>query len=454
MFILALLSIAAGTFFVSFDSMLDPEDIFWPSYWVTNMVTLSSNHQEDTGVTATVKFNVLINLHIGTYAELNLGFASTFSAILDKAQAKEADNEVIFSIGALPSKGVYGPISLKIRQSSTGQILAASNNIGILALLDPVSISNSLVITHTGTSKEASQSTSLKFSFTLLSSLNPLDIIFLEFDSSFGIDATSSLLWDLEASGTTYLITTNYQLSKSNNIITGIYIYGCPVEVPASSVVAFTIKNFINPDYAKSGNSYLWTLSIIRFGTETTLKKYSGTSPIDNITAGPIVILKWEAANGYIDTSTQLAQDSILFMLLTFTITHKLTEEGTLIISFAGLTLDDVSYKPNDASQQLLIGSPVDNPYIYTDSGKFTCKITSSTEVICTVKESMVLELNDNINIYTLAHFSSSASSASVTNIVTSKSSNIYDKLTTSKTLTLQSSTVKLITNTKVFLRH
>ncbi|OMJ69053.1 hypothetical protein SteCoe_33322 [Stentor coeruleus] len=457
MFILPLLRIAAGTLFISHDSMLDPEVISWPNNWVSSMVTLSSNHQGATDTKATVEFNVPIELPIGTYAELDLGFPSPFSVVLDKAQAKEEDNKVTFTVGTLPSKGIYGPMSLMIRQSSTGQILAASNNIGILAILDsmPIATSNSLQITHTGQSKVASQPTSLKFSFTLASLLNPLDILYLEFDSSFSIPSTQSLSWDNDASGTKYLISTNYQfkytLSDSNNILSSIYIYGCTVEVPPTSVITFTITGFENPDYAKNGNSYLWKLSVIRFGTQTILQAYSGTSPIDDITAGPISIVKWKAANEYIDVGTQLAQDSILFMVLTFSITHELSETQTISISFTGLTLNDYSYKADDATQTFTAGSPVDNPYIYTNSEKISCEITSSTEITCEVQETMTLSRNSVVNVYTLSHFSSSASSASVSNIVSSDSSFIYDKLATSYILTLQTSTAKLITNLKSY---
>ncbi|OMJ66670.1 hypothetical protein SteCoe_36410 [Stentor coeruleus] len=441
MFILALISIAAGTLFASFDSMLDPEDISWPNSWVTDMVTLSSNHQGAMDTKATVKFNTPIDLPIGTCAELDLGFSSIFSVVLDKVQAKEKDNELIFTVGKLPNKGVYGPISLKIRQASMGQILAASNNIGIFALIDPEPIAqlNSLEITHIGTSKVASQPASLKFSFTLTSSLNPLDFFFLEFDSSFGIGTLSGPLWNPEASGTAYLNATNFQFkytsSDHKDTITGIYIYGCAFEVPTSSLVSFSINGFKNPDYEKIGNSYLWTLSVIRFGTKSTLQKYSGTSPADNIAAGPISIIKWEPANGYINTSYIVAE-SVLFMVLSFNITHALPEEGIIAIYFSSIYLNAYSYK-TDETQNLQANFYGESPYAYTDSKELFCETTSYIKVICTVKESMILAGNSQVNVYTLAYFP--YLTPSVTDIVSSKSLLIYDKLTSTKTLTKDS---------------
>lgn len=448
MFFALLLLSVSGTLFVSFDSMLDPLDIHWPDGWVFNMVEFTSNHAGDSAYVH-VNCNIPIILPVDTYVEIDLGFANAYYITLDAEQPSKQDNIFKFNVGTLPSAGTYGPISLVVRESANGQILAARESLGFIAILAsaPAGVSSSLVVVNTGSSFVASASTTLKFTFTLNGDLYPGDYFYIDFDSSFGVKSLS-IAWDEAdtSTATQYLNSTGLEVVENDDgtLIVGAYIYGIQNVVASNLVACFSLSGFTNPPYAKSGNGYSWSVEAYRFGTVTKLQKYLGSTPTAAITAGAVTVSSWTPSNGVIDIA-KIAKDSILYMTLTFSITHEIGAAGTIVIDYTGVALNDIAYNPlQDQVKATITGDFV--TFINSDQlDCITCVLTSATKVTCTVIADKTLPASSVINVYTLTHFSSSASTATVSAITTAYNSNTLDTLATAKSLTLQVSTVSTL---------
>ncbi|OMJ71052.1 hypothetical protein SteCoe_30830 [Stentor coeruleus] len=443
MFFALLFLSVSGTLFEEFDSMLDPVDISWPHAWVPNLVDLSSNHAGDTSQTATVVCKIPIDLPADTYAEIDLGFASTYSTVLESSQSADSDKKFIFDIATLPSAGTYGPISLVVRQSANGQILASHESLGFVAILAaaPAGTTNSLTVAHnSGNSLVASATATLQFKFTLTGKLHYGDYFYLDFDSSFGV-GTLSFTWDeTDAStATPYLNTTALEVVKSDDgkSTVGVYIYGIQEEVNSGLVVCFYLSGFTNPAYAKAGGSYTWSVTAYRFGTSTTLQKYLGSSPSVAITAGSVTVTSWTPTNGVISVD-KIAKDSVLYMTLIFSFTHDIQAGGTITIEFTDLAINDKAYNP-PSTQALTGASQSYLSFINNEKLDYVvCDINSPTKIICDVQTGKTLSASSSLTVYMLAHFSSTSTST-VSKIVTATSSgNTIDSLATAKSITLQ----------------
>lgn len=446
LFTLLLLSVSA-VLFESFDAMLDPVDIFWPNNWVSNIIDLSSNHEDDSAV-ITLICNVPKDLFADTYLELDLGFSEIYSIILEKDQPSDKDNFFQFYVDSLPNMGTYGPASLVIRQSVKGQILASKVSLGFIAILSaaPIGVSNSFIVTYTSNSLVASEAASLNFRFTLNGSLNPGDYFFLSFDSSFGVSYLL-LTWDdsEDSTGTPYLQKSDFEEVKSNdNTLIGIYIYGIQTFVPQNAVVSFTLSGFKNPPYAKTGGNYAWKIEAYRFGTSTMLQKYLGSTPLDSIIPGTITISSWSPTNGKVSLD-KIAKCSVLYITLTFSITHSIGSGGVINIKFTDVSLNDKAYNP--PANQALINVISDYlAFISNDQLEYiTCVLISFYEVSCVVNSGKIFPASSKLNVYTLAHFSCQASIATVSEIITSYNSANLDSLDTIEILILQDSSVSYL---------
>ncbi|OMJ89275.1 hypothetical protein SteCoe_8572 [Stentor coeruleus] len=441
MFFALLLLSVTGEMFYSFDSMLDPLHIKWPKNWVSNMVEPSSNHAGET-VSINVYCYVPITLPIGTYVELTVKGLTTATKSYNLAAEQKStdDNTFTFTGYVLPSTaGSYGPISIVIRQSSTGQILAASEVLGVLGVTSSKPTAGSLSVTWGTASKIISASSSLTFSFSLTASMDEYDFFVLNTDSNFPFTTLTGPTWAEDASGTTYFSSMGVDAQKDSNKVV---FYGLQTPVYEDVTGTFTLTGFTNPDYVKSGSGYSWSLEVYRFGTKTILQRFTSTQPSDSTVAGAITISSWTPSNSYLDKS-DIVLGLSTFMTVKFSGAHTVTSGGYFDITFsAGVSLSSVSYVTADADQVLIDGG-TGSEYIYAEPvSSISCSIAVQV-VTCTVKDDQSISAGTQISLYTLVLFGSSPSISSIKSY--NKDAKMIDTTAAAESITYSATTSKVL---------
>ncbi|OMJ94454.1 hypothetical protein SteCoe_2357 [Stentor coeruleus] len=347
-FIFVLISFSSGHFFNFFEEILTPGDIYWPDYWVANNIETSSNHAGS---------DIMLTVHCRVSIDLPSSFEATL--IIPKIQSNltyqseqyigKGQNTKFYFLYYASEPGVLGPISLIIRDIPGGQIIASKAALGEIAIIDPMPTpENSLGIYFEYTSYKISDPAILRFSFPLPNSdiIGKYDYFILEIDKSFTYTKG-------EAKSTYYY--PDISLDLIYNQGQSLIIYGLKESLSPSSTFYFTISGFLNPSCQKPQYSFLWTLSIKRFGTPTFLKIFTGNGPEQSLIPGTIKSPSWKLFNDYIDKSDYYA-GLITFTELSFTLEHEIAWDGKLTINYYGVNINEYSSYP-DHFQNLYQGN-------------------------------------------------------------------------------------------------
>ncbi|OMJ88172.1 hypothetical protein SteCoe_9905 [Stentor coeruleus] len=406
---LTFLSVVYGQVLLKFDEMMSPVDISWPTAWVSAIATPSSNHIGT--ATVTVSCKVPIDLESDAYAVLSIpGFTDATDTL---GAASNADEDISFTFTcSFDTADTYGPISLVIRQSVNGQILAASNNIGSIAIIgeEPTS-TDSLTVSFVTASRAISDDATLKFQFTLGASerLERYDYFVLYLDDSFDF-SDGEIIWDSTADD--YELFCNMTIDTSSSGI--ITIYGLLNEVHAAATVVFSISGFSNPITSRSASTYSWEIEVWRFGTPTLIKIVEGSGPADAIDPGTMSDGQWSLVNNYV---SGIYVGLTAFTKLSFKPGNDIPVTGSVVITFAtGSTINAKAY--TSSSKQALTTVDDSNPaYIWAETSQsgasLTCTVGSATEATCTVAGATIAG-GQTITVYNLVTFTATTSVSTI----------------------------------------
>ncbi|OMJ80383.1 hypothetical protein SteCoe_19377 [Stentor coeruleus] len=397
-----LLKLVSSELFKSFDQMLSPVNITWPDKWVFNIVELSSNHAgENVSVTVNCKIpegvpkDAVVLMKILGFPEENHYY------IVPETQVPEEDNVFIFTSVPLPDDpGAYGPVTIVVRNfSESAQIHAASYNLQSIAVLPALLKYDPLTVTYSsGATKIVSETTTLKFAFSIQANMNINDYFVLTCDDKYQLSSTITLQWTDGATGTEYFQDMEYIAYKPEKIIV---IYGLKVSLSDDVLASFTVSGIINPSYKIKPQNCIWEIKIYRFGTKTTLQKFSGDGP-SSVTSGAISSISWLPSNPYL-SSENIVVDLVLYMTLEFTISHKIPYDGYIKIGFNNAIINQPLYKVSTGYDDK--DNLVESTFIYAEpNNKLLCSIKSINEAKCTVINLSGISAG-SINIYNLIQF-------------------------------------------------
>jgi hypothetical protein len=400
--------------------MLDPYDVPPPSGWVSNIVQLSSNHAGVIG-DVTVTVNIPVDLPIGTVVTITMpSFTVPSSGVITLLTLHPAANDNIFVFPGVTnpsSAGVYGPISLVVTQSATGQVIAQTKSLGSLAILPAVSIGTAGLTVAYGSSasKAIATSTTLSFTFTLSARMNLLDYFVLTLDSNMGIGTLGAPAWTMTTSSvlasfntTGYAYTPATTLANGNPVPAYYTIYGLQQAFYNSTSISFTISGFKNA--ATLGISYSgWDLKVMRFGTNTILQEVTGTGPTGQ-TGGTIAAGTWVSSNGYVSTSSsdtkpKVVTGATIYTTLTFSTVNAIPAGGTIVATYT--TTSILNDYPVDAAQALRTAQGASSYYDYTPKTYLSGCTISGVALTCTVG-SAALPASTSIALYTLTTLAAS----------------------------------------------
>ena len=378
------------------DYSLSPSPISYPqTFWCVSPILLSSNHAGEI-VTLTLSANTLPFLAVGTYIEITIpNFPlPTLSKSLTDPKPAYADFSLTFSSVSLPNTpGIYGPISVLILLSPTGQILASNKVFASLGILGPKPVPNQVTVTNLG-STALSATTSLSFLFSLSIDLQKFDTMVLWLDSAFSVK-TPGITWDNLQSGTPFFNTTGIYADTTTNSIT---FYGLQQPILEAVTVGFTVSNILTP--ASVPSSSMFRIEILRFGTNTVLQRYSSTG---NWVVAGVLAITWAPSNNYL-SSSQLVNGNIAYMSLSFTLIHQIPALGGIEIVFSGVDISATSSLAASANQLTTANSAFSTAYLdYSPHSLISCAVLSATEVQCSA--SSPVPAGTLITIYNLVTF-------------------------------------------------
>ncbi|OMJ66412.1 hypothetical protein SteCoe_36749 [Stentor coeruleus] len=430
MFLALIILSVSGVMFETFDEMLGPSKISWPSDWVENNIMLSSNHK---GASATISIycKTSVDVPTGSYVTIFIPDFVSETYYYTTLEDYSADDTMIFTTISitLPEAGAYGPISLVISQSDGGQILASNEIFGSFAVIEQIPTSGTVTVTYAAsTSYEVSQSTSLTFALTMDVQMETFDYLSIDLSAS---EFTYGDNGDLSFSkGGDNFNDTSAIYDEDNDCI---WIFPLINQISESTQIEFTLSGFYNPPAV--GLSSQWTVTAHRYGTPTTLKSFSGTGPSTATTPGAITFTSWEPYNNNI-AKTEIVSNLALYMTLKFTIKHELVDSDYIKVTFTNADLFATT-KPGDDKLAKTTGS-IDDYYILTDNDELTCTAISAAIVKCVVNLNAdeVLASGSTVTIYNLVTFSSSSASISSIISYTSADKKIDESASTIGTIT------------------
>ena len=429
MFLSLLLLKVFGEMFVSMDVTLDPGDIYYPiNYWVANPIQLSSNHADDI-VNITITFYTQPNVYKDYYAQLiipgmllpNSQFTADLILLSDQASAE--DNVLIFQNIKLPSiPGAYGPVTILIFTSATGQTIASRLSYGSIAVVGPRPPGNFVKISYAaGASTNINTGTSLSFAFELVQPMALYDYFLLVPSPQFQVASVEQLLWDEASAAYLDSMETYY-----DSVLGHYIVYGLTKNVPSGIKCNFTLTGIVNPGFV-TGGSYSWNIEMFRFGTQTIVQRFIGSGPSTVTVPGVLNNARWLPANSYIDVGN-LVSGNVVFMSLTFTTYSAVPLGGYFTASFTGISLKSYQYKVASPTQQGYAVSATESYlYILAQPSEYfsECTFPEDTQLMCTT--AMEVPGNTSIAIYTLVNFIGTEASNTQTGSYTS-SGYVIDK--------------------------
>lgn len=369
----------------------DAGPLTWPqSTWVLSPISSTSWHSGQT-VTLSVTFNPSTSLDDGI-VELILptGFSTTNIklAITESIVAGE-DYSMSFSNILLPAQGTYGPVGIRTRVASTGNIVNSNLAFCTLAIdkTIPVATANSLTATFYDISKVyVKDSSSIYFDFSISQDLWKFDIFYLYVDSHFtmGTPTCKSLKVigeynNINSTNPEALNTLScYYDSAENRVVMyglGVDIYVAQLSSTGKITARLLVTGFTNPNADYSDSTYLWNLYIGRYGLNTYIAAYKGSGP--STQTGEITVTSWVPYSGYSDSKIVLGMTT--YMDLTMTFQHDIPSTGQIYIKFSG-GVDNLNKSwrfLTDGSQSDVYGS--DGYYFFTPSIGASCSVAATT---------------------------------------------------------------------------
>ena len=438
MILALLLFSASATIFKSFDLGLDPADIGYPTGWFTNTIDLSSNNAGNS-VTITINCNVYADIHPGATVTLTLpGFTTTtYTTTVPVFQSQMYDNTFVFSSVRLPSPTVttaYGPISLVVSSAGVnGDILASNVAFGSIAVVPAVTVTDSgLTVSYTTTtsSQVVQALTSIDFNVTTSVNLNMYDYIIITVPAGWNFTNTGNVSWtNPSASGTQYFNTTHVTYSPENRLIG---IYGLSTNV-SSPVISFTLVGISNPPSIPSTNP-TWYLEIFRFGTHTSLVRYSAAGPDRSILKpGNVTVSAWGPANSY--SPSTIVSGETIYTALTFTSAHAIPAGATFAVTY-GSTVTLTSNYLGDNTQAFSALADSGVYALFTPNNYFTVASPVSKTVSSTVRVGVSIPAGTQIILYNLISFSAGVSATVDAITIKDSQARTIDSLFSAFTLT------------------
>ena len=347
--ILALLLLSVGNAFnyTSFDSTLSPADIIWPSGWVPSPLELSTNN-EGVDITLTITCIVTVDYLNGSYLEVSIaGYTGIIAG--QQVDSVAAGDYNIFTVPGLAlTAGVYGPISIVIRQqSANGQIIAAVGSFGTIAVVPAITtVTDGITVVQSSNATTIAQSANFELAFNIDATIRKYDYFVISVDPLLGVANVSKTL-DYSAISTTQslLNTTGVIIDSTSNEIT---VYGIQQDIANGTQVNVTVSGFTLPSYVVTG-SYAFNITFYRFGVPTTLYSLSGSGSGVATTAGNITI-NLTSTNNYVPFYTGVTT----YATLTLTPDYNIPAGGEIAVSLDNYLCVDPT---NNATQVSAAGS-------------------------------------------------------------------------------------------------
>ena len=379
---------------MGFSSEMGTGHISWPSSsWVLSPISSTSWHQKQT-VTISVTFTPSTNMSSGI---VELAFPSDFSKPLLQIPLSEPlisgqDFTVTYSNFVLPNQGVYGPIGIYTRVSSTGMIIDSNQFFCSLSIASakPIPTINSLSATFYDITKVyVNDTSSIYFDFSIQQNLWKYDTFYLYIDSHFTISnpICKSLKVigqynNINSTNPSALNTLSCYYDSSNNRVV---IYGLGVDIyvnmltnTGSITARLLVTGFANPNADYSDTTYLWKIYISRFALNTFIAAYQGSGP--STQPGTITVSSWLPNNGY--DASEIVQGFTTYMNLSVVFPHDIPSTGEISIVYSG-GINNNFYSWSyftDGSQSDVYGNS--NYILITPPIGGSCNVTATT-VIC-----------------------------------------------------------------------
>ena len=310
--------------FSTVNSMLDPSRLtWWRSKWAPAPIILSANNA---GQTVSATFYLCPSTSI-TSGVVEITFPTSFTitsatgqtvngliVTVSKTLTAGTDDTVIVSNIVNPTQaGVYGPFSIRTRQSAGGQQIDVNLTFGSVCITPAVTAISGATVSVVGAPTTGivinTPGNTLSFKFTISQSLWRYDTFVISLDNKWTVNSgatCSSMDYSGKVNnfnGTNSASPHSLQCSitqKSTTVSSQTaYIYGLAVDgidttVNDNKYVDLRITSVVAPEAAFSGNPYTWTVTTYRFGTYTMLEQATLTSGpsvttdvISSVTWGP-----------------------------------------------------------------------------------------------------------------------------------------------------------------------
>lgn len=351
----------------TYDLMLDPGRIYWwQTKWMANPITLSKSNAQATGVSITFNFNPSTSLTNGIFeVSFPSGFSVSSMAVVGGTNpvtvtsglvqmsgvtyTAGVDTSITFTGLGMPSTtGGYGPIALRSRFASNGQVIDCNLSFGVIY----ATITENKVTTGASVSFVPTQSTNiinkannmLSFKFTISRDLWKHDMFRITTSSYFKVVMSNSFMcssnnyggfinnfngtdtsnpWNLDC------VASDYVEGNSQTV----WVYGLNTEYISTSLkdntqVDIRVPGFTNPTRSADTSSYVWVIDTVRFGSTNVLDSATVTGPAT--TTDAVGSVTWKPTWGLATTS--IAQGLTIFMDITVVINNPMNAGGSIVI--------------------------------------------------------------------------------------------------------------------------
>ena len=465
MLILALiLGAYAGFFDIRYGDFLGPYAISDTISWHASRIVLDSNHK-DSLTTLYVFFNMNYYPYGLDPSTNTVEISIPGEDSLISCELYIINNDIRDYAAICPfttdTEGSYGPVSLWVRVSETGQILAQETTVGYFYVLedeptvDETGLTVEYVLEEGVETTSVYEEVSLNFSFTLYTSesLYPGDYIILIGDESFShIEDNFELVWGGELEGSDLVENTDDNFDEETSEF---YIFGFDQGLSGTDegfVVNFVLHGMVNSYYANNGGVYEFDLKIMRYGTPTIYKHIKGTGPSTQVVAGEVNVDGWYLMNTNFDQ--YIAEGLLAYSGIVFSLEYGIEENDTVSISVTNAKFCDYYFETD--SEQTPDDAPGTGDYEdcsiigMSDEGYLICTVTdsdSSSTLDC-VPENYI---SGGVTIYILGLTTFLSTSPTVTSIVhKDPDDNVIHSL--SSTYTLSKTEATLLTVNQLYI--
>lgn len=351
----------------TYDLMLDPGRIYWwQTKWMADPITLSKSNAGANGVSITFNFNPSTSLTNGIF---EVSFPSAFSVssmavvggtnpvtvtsglvqMSGVTYVAGVDTSLTFTGLGMPSTtGGYGPIALRSRFTTNGQVIDCNLSFGVIYATP----TETKITTGTSVSFVPTQSTNiinksnnvLSFKFTISRDLWKHDMFRITTSSYFKVVMSNSFMcssmnyggfinnfngtetgnpWNLDC------VASDYKEGSSQMV----WVYGLNTEYISASLkdntqVDIRVPGFTNPTRNMDTSSYIWVIDTVRFGSTNVLDSATVTGPAT--ATDSVGSVTWRPTWGL--PSTSIVSGLTIFMDITVAMNNPVNEGGSLVI--------------------------------------------------------------------------------------------------------------------------